>query len=120
MLELGRRRRHQPAPPHVVFEALAQPETGTGRRWLELRVDETAPRIVEVDHPHLLVWSSLWPERPEALIRFDLPWDAARQGTDLTWTLLMQEPEPEAPALGYFRKRLNEMINADLRYSFGQ
>lgn len=42
--------------------------------------------------------------RNQPLIRFELPADESGQGTDLTWTLLVEEPEP----------------HAELRYSFGQ
>lgn len=86
----------------------------------ELGHDETEPVVLEVNEPHLVVWSSLWPVRPDARIRFDLPYDAGQQGTDLLWTLEVDEPEPEAPLLGHMRKRLNVLINAELRYSFGQ
>ena len=41
-------------------------------------------------------------------------------GTDLTWTMFVAEPEPDASLLGHLRKRVNRLINADLRYSFGQ
>jgi hypothetical protein len=59
-------------------------------------------------------------ERPDAVIRFELPLDGERQGTDLTWTLLADEPEPGPPQTGHLRKRINVLINAELRYSFGQ
>lgn len=75
---------------------------------------------MEAVRPHVVVWSSLWPQRPDALIRFDLPPDASGQGTELTWTLLMQEPEPHPALLGHLRKRINQLINAELRCSFGQ
>jgi hypothetical protein len=119
-VEVGRRQKNQPAPPHVVFEALTKPHRDPGRAWLKLGPDETEPQVLEVDEPHLVVWSSLWPGRPDARIRFDLPHDAGQQGTDLLWTLEVDEPEPEAPLLGHMRKRLNVLINAELRYPFGQ
>jgi hypothetical protein len=119
-VEVGQRQKNQPAPPHVVFEALTQPHRDPGRAWLKLGPDEIEPQVLEVDEPHLVVWSSLWPVRPDARIRFDLPPDAGQQGTDLLWTLEVDEPEPEAPLLGHMRKRLNVLINAELRYSFGQ
>lgn len=46
--------------------------------------------------------------------------DSEGQGTDLTWSLLVDEPAPEPPLIGHLRKRLNVLINAELRYSFGQ
>lgn len=41
-------------------------------------------------------------------------------GSDLRWTLLVEEPLPDASRLGHLRKRINQLINADLRYSYGQ
>jgi hypothetical protein len=119
MLEAGSRKRKQPAPPRVIFEALTSPTREQGRSWLHLRDGEQAPRIVEAQEPALVVWSSLWAERPDAVVRFELPPEAAGQGTDLRWTLLVDEPLPDPALLGHLRKRLNELINADLRYSFG-
>ncbi len=116
MVEAGSRRRSQPAPPHIIYEALTQPECAGGRTWLHLLDDEVRPRIVESDEPGLVVWSSIWLKRPDAVIRFDLP--SGGSGTDLRWTLLVDEPLPVDAMLGHMRKRLNQLINADLRYSF--
>ncbi len=80
------RTRNQPAPPHVLFEALIQPDRDPHRPWLHLLDDEQPPRVLEVDPPSLVVWSSIWVRRPDARIRFDLPYDSGRQGTDLRFT----------------------------------
>ncbi|MGW4461697.1 hypothetical protein [Micromonospora sp. NPDC004704] len=120
MPEVGSRRRNQPAPPHVIFEALTEPYRDPARPWLLLLDDERRPRTVRAERPHLVVWSSLWTKRPDALVRFDLPADRGGYGTDLRWTLLVDEPPPEAALLGHLRKRLNLLINANLRYTFGQ
>jgi len=118
MLEVGTRSRSQPAPPWVLFEALSHPDRDPSRPWLRLREDEIAPRVLDAAQPHLLVWSTLWARRPDARVRFDLSPDGG--GCRLRWTLLVDEPEPDAALLGHLRKRLNELINADLRFSFGQ
>jgi hypothetical protein len=120
VIEVGARRRNQPAPPHVVFEALTSPDPAGGRPWLHLLDDEHPPRVLEAEEPHLVVWSSLWARRPDARVRFDLPREDGGHGTDLRWVLLVEEPVPDASFLGHLRKRLNELVNADLRYSFGQ
>ena len=41
-------------------------------------------------------------------------------GTDLRWTLLLAEPLPEPFLLGHLRKRLNQLINGNLRRTFAQ
>lgn len=116
MIEAGARRRNLPAPPHVVGESLCEPDRDPARPWLHLRDDEQRPVVVERT-PNLVVWSSLWPRQPEALIRFDL--DPGNGGTDLRWTLLVDE-RPDASRLGHYRRRINELIHANLRYSYGQ
>lgn len=120
MGEIGKRQRNQPAPPHAVFEALTEPDREGARPWLILREDEEPPTILESRRPDYVLWSSLWPSRPDARLHFDLPPDTFGQGTDLCWTLLVDEPEPDGPMIGHMRKRVNELINANLRYSFGQ
>lgn len=119
MLEVGSRRRGQPAPPHVIFEALTEPDRDPTRPWLCLLDDEQRPHIVEAKQPDLVIWSSLWTKRPEAVVRFNLSPDG-HQGTDLRWTLLVDEPLPESALRGHLCKRLNQLINANLRYTFGQ
>ncbi|MGY1778155.1 hypothetical protein ACI8AV_20085 [Geodermatophilus sp. SYSU D00804] len=120
MIEAGTRRRDQPAPPHVVFEALTGLDRDPARPWLRLLDDEHRPTVVHAERPHLVVWSSLWERRPDARVRFDVLALAGASGTDLRWTLLVDGPLPDASLLGHLRKRLNELVNADLRYSFGQ
>ncbi|MEW9267656.1 hypothetical protein AB1207_23185 [Kineococcus endophyticus] len=120
MIEAGTRRRNQPAPPHVVCEALLHPDRDPCRPWLDLLHDEVRPEVLHVVEPHLVLWSSLWVRRPDAQVRFDLPHDAGHAGTDLRWTLLVDGELPEPPLLGHLRKRLNQLVNANLRYTFGQ
>lgn len=105
MIEIGSRRRAQPAPPHVVAASVIPPDSDPARPWLHLLRDEQRPRVVEADPPRLVVWSSLWPKQPEALVRFELEPDGA--GTRLRWTLLA-DTEPDAPRLGHYRHRLNK------------
>lgn len=119
MLEAGSRRRSQPAPPHVVVEALTDVDRDATRRWLLLLPDEHPPLLISTKAPDLVVWSSLWQKRPDARIRFDVASDGAA-GALLRWTLLVEEPMPDPSLLGHLRKRLNELINANLRYTFGQ
>jgi hypothetical protein len=115
--EVGSRARDLPAPVHVVFEALTEPNRDPFRPWLLLLDDEVAPVITGGVSGAQVVWSSLWPSRPDAQIQFDL---TASSGTYLRWTLLVDEPSPDASKLGHMRKRLNVLINANLRYTFGQ
>jgi hypothetical protein len=120
VLEAGKRQRNQPAPPRAVFEALTEPNRDPQRQWLVLMEDEVEPTIIESGEPDYVIWSSLWSKRPDALLRFDLPADAAGQGTDLCWTLTVNDPLPDPPLLGHMRKRVNELINENLHYTFGQ
>jgi hypothetical protein len=118
VIEIGSRRRAQPAPPHVLADSLITPDSDPSRPWLDLLGDEQCPRVVEADPPRLVVWSSLWPKRPEALIRFDLEPERSG-GTHLRWTLLV-DTEPDASRLGHYRHRVNLLINGNLRLTYGQ
>ena len=118
MIEIGGRQRTQPAPPAAIFEALTQPNRDPSRPWLLLCADEQPPVVLEAAHPSLVVWSSMWRQRPDALLRFDIA--AAGAGSALRWTLTVTEPVPDDALTGHLRRRVNELINASLRYSFGQ
>jgi hypothetical protein len=119
MIELGSRRRSQPAPPRVLWEALTQPRRPGGREWLYLERGEVDPVVMEAQEHHLVVWSSIWLDRPRDRIVFDIA--PAGYGSDLRWTLLTEESHPPpAEVVRQLRHRLNRLINADLRYSFGQ
>jgi hypothetical protein len=118
--ELVSRARAQPAPPHILFDSLRDPHSPGARPWLALAPDELEPRVLEQVRPRLLVWSSLWPDRPADLIRFDLEPDAEGSGCLLRWTLLTPDPVvPPDSVLGHLRKRLNVLINEKLRLSYG-
>ena len=120
MHEIGSRKRNQPAPPHIIFEALTHSNRDPQRPWLMLLDEEIAPKVLKTTYPDTVVWSSLWKTRPDAVIHFDLPRDQSGQGTDLRWTLEIDQPLPDDDLVGHMCKRLNELINANLRYSFGQ
>ncbi|WP_285782426.1 hypothetical protein [Microbispora sp. NBRC 16548] len=119
MIELGSRERRQPPPPHIVWQSLTEPRRPGGRQWLDLHPDEVEPRILRAVEPELVVWSSLWPERPDDEIRFDIR-PTADGGCSLRWTLLTPTEAPEQSVVGRLRHRLNFLINALLRFSFGQ
>jgi hypothetical protein len=116
--ELGSRERTQPAPPPALWESLTHPRDSRARPWLDLLPDETDPRIIEATRPGLVVWSSLWPDRADDRIRFDLR--PAGPGTALRWTLLTPAPDVTPSRLGHLRHRLNYLINHNLRLSHGQ
>ncbi|GAA4575676.1 SRPBCC family protein [Planotetraspora kaengkrachanensis] len=118
MIELGSRERSQPPPPAIVWESLTDPRRAGGRQWLDLRADEVEPHILRAVKPELVVWSSLWPSRPHDEIRFDIR--PGNNGTRLRWTLLTPEEAPAQNVVGHLRHRLNFLINAQLRFSYGQ
>jgi hypothetical protein len=98
---------------------LVDPNRDPVRPWLLLLDDEQPPQLINAVKPDVIVWSSLWEKRPDARVRFDLASDGAA-GALLRWTLLVAEPLPDPSLLGHMHKRLNELINANLRYTFGQ
>lgn len=119
MVVIGDRRRNQPPPPHIVFEALTHPHRDLSRPWLLLLDDEQEPTLLESKPPSLVIWGSLWPHRPSATVRFEISSDG-ESGTSLRWLLDVDEPLPDPSAIGHMRKRLNLLINGNLRRTFGQ
>jgi hypothetical protein len=117
VLEVGTREKSQPPPTRIVFEALTQPSRGPARQWLVLLPDEQWPEILLAEDSQTVVWSSLWTGRPDARVRFDL--EPSGSSTSLRWTLSVDEPAPDPSLIRQMCKRLNELINAELRYSFG-
>src|SRR4051794_40499082 len=117
METLGSRRKSQPAPARYVYEALSEPNRDPARQWLALLDDEVPPAMLNCEEPIVVTWSSIWRKRPEAQVRFDI--EPGGQGCDLRWTLL-DVADPGPALVGHMCKRLNQLINAELRYSFGQ
>jgi hypothetical protein len=104
---IGSREKTLPAPPSVVWRSLVEPHAPGARPWLRLLDDEVEPRVLAADEPVLVVWSSLWP-RPDG------------GGTALRWTLTTDAEPPDDGATGHLRYRLNQLLWADLRLSYGQ
>jgi hypothetical protein len=118
MIELGSRTHKLPAPQRIVWEALTNPHKQGTRPWLNLLSDEVEPEILVAEEPTWLVWSSLWPSRPHDQVRLELRSLGAE--TALTFSLLTPEELPDQSKLGHLRKRLNQVLGADLRLSYGQ
>ena len=99
MIEIGSRTRTLPAPPHVVD-------------------DESEPTVLDADKPHRVAWSSLWPTRPRDQVLLELT--AAGSQTALRLTLLTPDDPPDSRKTGHLRRRINHLLFADLRFSYGQ
>ena len=108
----------QPAPPAVIWETLADPHRAGSRSWLVLGGGEIEPVVIESRHPTRVIWSSLWADRPDDRICFDI--EADRQGSRLTWSLDALHPEPALETLDRMRHRINSLINGEMRLSFGR
>jgi hypothetical protein len=112
---LRSRSKAQPPPAWAMYEALSDPIADQARReWLDLRAGELPPQVLRAVFPSLVIWASLWPDRPDDQIRFDI------EDQRLTWTLLGEASDEDEERLDQLRHRLDVLINADLRYSFGQ
>jgi hypothetical protein len=118
MIEIGSRTRKLPAPPSVVWDSLFEPHRHGTRPWLTLLDDEVEPTILDAERPNRLVWSSLWPSRPNDEVHFELV--AIGSETSLRFTLFTPDEAPDESKTGHLRHRLNHLLFADLRYSYGQ
>ncbi|WP_377322901.1 hypothetical protein ACFJIY_25680 [Pimelobacter simplex] len=119
MHERGRRTKELPAPPHVVWADLVERRAEGTRAWLELRDDERRPEVLSSVEGRQVVWSSLWPERPDDRIELTITPDGTG-GSRLEFVWLAADPDPAPATVGHLRRRLNELLYADLRYSYGQ
>jgi len=118
VIEYGARTRTLPAPPHVVWEDLVHPKRSGTRAWLDLLDDEVEPVVLEKERPTRVVWSSLWPNRPDDRVEMEL--SARGADTALHFSLLADGDPPDESKTGHIRKRVNRLLFADLRYSYGQ
>jgi hypothetical protein len=85
---------------------------------LNLLSDEVEPRVLEAEKPNRVVWSSLWPSRPNDQVHFELM--ATDGETSLKFSLLTPDEAPDQSKTGHLRRRLNHLLFADLRFSYGQ
>jgi hypothetical protein len=113
------RRKAQAPTPSAVFESLAEPQLPGARRWLHLSADETAPEVTATVPHSAVAWSSIWPDHPELVIEFHLG-PGPGGGTDLEWRLLSPRESPGDAAVRCLQRRMNEIVNRDLRLSYGQ
>ena len=119
MREIGSRARTLPAPPAVVRASLVDPHRPGTRPWLVLLSDEVEPVVLASEEPGRVVWSSLWPSRPNDRVHFELT-ASGDGGTSLRFTLLTPDEAPDASKTGHLRRRMNQLLFADLRFSCGQ
>jgi hypothetical protein len=118
LIEIGSRARRLPAPPSVVWESLVDVHRPGSRPWLILLSDEVEPRVLTAERLDLVVWSSLWPNRPNDQVHLGLT--DLNGETSLRFTLLTPDETPDQSRTGHLRKRLNHLLFADLRFSYGQ
>lgn len=118
MIEFGTRARKLPAPPGVVWESLVNPHDMKARPWFALLDDEVEPRIIRALKPESVVWSSLWPSRPNDQIHLELSGVGGQ--TMVKFRLLTPDDAPDPSKTGHLRRRMNQLLFADLRFSYGQ
>ncbi|MET1073025.1 MAG: hypothetical protein ABWY11_10310 [Umezawaea sp.] len=119
MQEIGSRARTLPAPPGVVWHSLVEPRRPGARPWLDLLPDEVEPAVLAAEEPSRVVWSSLWPSRPNDQVHFGLT-ASGDGGTSLRYTLLTPDEAPDPSKTGHLRRRVNQLLFADLRFSYGR
>jgi hypothetical protein len=118
VIQFGSKARKLPAPPPVVWQSLTDPYASSARPWLNLLPDEVEPTILDSERPVRVVWSSLWPSRPNDQVHLEL--SAAGSETLLRFALLTPDDPPDASKTGHLRRRVNHLLFADLRLSYGQ
>jgi hypothetical protein len=117
MTEYGRRTRSMPPPPHVLWDDLVALKSEGTRAWVRLLYDEVVPTVLHGERPGLVVWSSLWSKRPDDVVVLEL--SPRSSETDLTFRLLSPGDPPDQALSGHIRKRMNELLHRDLRFTYG-
>ena len=112
------RARRLPAPQTVVWDSLIMPAAPTVRPWRNLLEDEVEPKVLFAKKPVDIIWSSLWRSRPNDTVHLTL--SAVGSETLLRFTLLTPDELPDSSKTGHLRRRLNYLLFADLRFSYGQ
>ncbi len=118
MIEFGSKARKLPPPPAIVWASLMDPHQAGTRPWLHLLPDEVEPAVLHSERPNLVLWSSLWPSRPNDQVHLWLT--AVGLETLLKFTLVTPDHAPDASKTGHLRRRVNHLLFADLRFSYGQ
>jgi hypothetical protein len=86
LVELVKRGKSHDPPPWVVWEALNDPSTSTRNWfWFVPESGEVTPTILASDRPRTVEWSSIWEDRPDLRIRFDV--EPSGAGSFVTWRL---------------------------------
>lgn len=100
--------------------ALCEPQPAEAvRRLLTSRMVEIGSRaLLAATKPERVTWSTLWPSRPNDEVHFEVT--ASGSQTLLRFTLLTPGAPPDESKAGHLRRRLNELLFADLRFSYGQ
>jgi hypothetical protein len=121
-VELVRRRKSQAPPARLMWQAIANPESTESRGWpwFEPLADEQVPAIVEIDEPRRVVWGSIWRDRPDLRVVFEIEphYGDDRYGCTVTWILRGPEGALNAEDLERRRYRMNQLINGILRDYF--
>lgn len=117
MTTYGERTKRLPAPPHVVWADLVERRTTGTRAWLGLDADQVAPLVLDSVEPTLVVWSSLWPDRPGDRVRLELT--AHGLETSLRFLLVADDDGPDEARTARIRHQVNRLLWADLRESYG-
>jgi hypothetical protein len=112
------RARKLPVPQAIVWDSLVTPNEPAARPWLDLLEDEVEPHVLFARKPDEVVWSSLWPSRPNDTVHLTLSTSGSQ--TLLRFTLLTPDELPDPSKTGHLRRRLNHLLFADLRFSYGQ
>jgi hypothetical protein len=117
VIELASRAKMLPAPQRIVFDSLMDPHQPGTRPWLDLLPDEVEPRVLEAARPTRVVWSSLWPRRPDDQVLLDL--EPVGSETSLRFTLRTPHEPPDDVTIRRLRYRMSVLLYAELRYSYG-
>lgn len=118
MNEYGVRGSSAAGPSERRVGILGVPTSGRSPPVASLCSDEVEPRVLRSSKPGSVVWSSLWPSRPRDQVHLEL--SEVHHETLLRFVLLTPDEPPDQSKTGHLRRRMNQLLFADLRFSYGQ
>jgi hypothetical protein len=118
LIALAQRRKTQPPPPWIIWELLSDPFQSEDRPWFDRRDGEQPPMILSATKPQAITRSSIWSDHAELIIEFQI--EPCGPGAAVTWTLLGPEGCLDDLEIRQRRRRLNQLINGQLRDTFDQ
>ncbi len=118
MEPVAERRRAQAPPARILLEDLSRPARDDSRAWFGIGPSRQLPEKISQPAGNSVRWSSIWPQRPDAVAEFVA--EDIDGGCRLTWRLYLDDEQPDVETAKTLASDLDYLVNSELRRSYGQ